>query len=64
MNREGQAGIGCSGHIEVPDSIRVEIANGKELGPLLGDMHARDIRNNEGAWGYLRTVGSLDLIRL
>jgi inosine/xanthosine triphosphatase len=51
VNREGKAGIGCSGHIEVPDSIRVEIENGKELGPLLGEMHERDVRNNEGAWG-------------
>lgn len=47
----GAIGVASSGHIEVPDFIRKELENGKELGPLMAELHDKDVRNLEGAMG-------------
>ncbi len=51
VDKNGSVARSCSGHVEVPQQIRKEIEAGKELGPLLHELHDRDVRNNEGAWG-------------
>ena len=49
--KNGRTGVGSSGHIEVPNFIRKELEDGKELGPLMADLHNKDVRNLEGAMG-------------
>lgn len=51
VDADGRSGVGSSGHIEVPNFIRKELEAGKELGPLMEELHDKDVRNLEGAMG-------------
>ena len=45
--------IGSTPSIEVPEEIALKLENGQELGDVMKEMHERDIRNYEGAFGIL-----------
>lgn len=51
VDKDGRVGIGNGGHVMVPNFIAKRIEHGEELGPIMHELHDRDIRNSEGAWG-------------
>ncbi|OYX43751.1 hypothetical protein B7Y94_00855 [Candidatus Saccharibacteria bacterium 32-49-12] len=56
VDRSGTVGLGHSGGLELPDSIRQQLESGKELGPVLQEMlgdEDNEIRHSAGTNGVL-----------
>jgi inosine/xanthosine triphosphatase len=56
IDKTGKLGLGSSGRVKLPDSIRKNINAGNELGPLIEELLGSEkysIRNNQGTNGIL-----------
>lgn len=53
VSKDGEVMLGAGPSVELPAEIVQKLENGIELGEVMEQMHKRDVRNFEGAFGIL-----------